>query len=109
MTFAPEDEEDQATLLIREVRQNYLTWLENALTPDVLQDIKEDLTGQVLGQMVEDDYLARMVSSFAQGEGVALQDLLHQVLQCEKDDWGTPVVWGGPVAVQGVLARKKLT
>ena len=109
MTFAPEDEEDQTTLLIREVRQNYLMWLEHALTPEVLQAIREDLTGQVLGQIVEDDYLSRLISSFAQGEGVALQDVLHLVLQCEKDAWGTPVVWGGPVAVQGVLARKKLS
>ena len=30
MTFAPGDEEDQATLLIREIRQEYLTWLEGA-------------------------------------------------------------------------------
>ena len=72
MTFAPEDEEDQATLLIREIRQKYLTWLEGACpNPRFFRNTKEDMTGQVLGKIVEDDDLA---DRWERGLGESMSD-----------------------------------
>ena len=90
---------------IRKMRSDYLEHLAKFLPQD---EVANDPTGELLGQLVEDDHLSLALSRCATESSDVWQETLQMVLKVETDRWEGHVVHFGPQALLAVLGAQNL-